>query len=291
MARGVDIVNINLVINLDVPSDSSTYLHRIGRCGRFGRKGLAITLIGDADEMMKFQTLLEIIGGSRMNVASFSTNLNGDTKFNAWNIENHSDKTIPGYQNSEKIHNSDLSKSIENLSMSPVEFNSIGMLDTNHNENESHNESNLIEQNNLKLLEVAKLLIDNKPTPSSSSSMENVDTNLFASFQLNNVSINSNTVTISENLFEEFSQTKCNGSNEKQEDDKTSANKSTYSDDQPHQVPTKEQQTTEETIDNTENQEQKPTDSCIEMSTANELWTKAYWQQLCHINQYVSRSN
>jgi len=53
LARGVDIDNVCLVINYDVPvtkdgsPDYETYLHRIGRTGRFGRKGTAINLVND----------------------------------------------------------------------------------------------------------------------------------------------------------------------------------------------------------------------------------------------------
>ena len=53
LARGVDVDNVCLVVNYDVPVDKDgqpdfeTYLHRIGRTGRFGRKGTAISLIGD----------------------------------------------------------------------------------------------------------------------------------------------------------------------------------------------------------------------------------------------------
>lgn len=53
LARGVDVDNVCLVINYDVPVDGDkqpdfeTYLHRIGRTGRFGRKGTAISLIED----------------------------------------------------------------------------------------------------------------------------------------------------------------------------------------------------------------------------------------------------
>ena len=53
LARGVDVDNVCLVVNYDVPVDKNgspdyeTYLHRIGRTGRFGRKGTAINLIGD----------------------------------------------------------------------------------------------------------------------------------------------------------------------------------------------------------------------------------------------------
>ena len=53
LARGVDVDNVCLVVNYDVPVDQDknpdyeTYLHRIGRTGRFGRKGTAINLIND----------------------------------------------------------------------------------------------------------------------------------------------------------------------------------------------------------------------------------------------------
>jgi ATP-dependent RNA helicase DDX19/DBP5 len=53
LARGVDIDNVCMVINYDVPTDKNdgpdfeTYLHRIGRTGRFGKKGTAINLIDD----------------------------------------------------------------------------------------------------------------------------------------------------------------------------------------------------------------------------------------------------
>jgi len=45
LARGIDIPHVNLVINYDLPNDKETYIHRIGRCGRFGKKGVAITLV------------------------------------------------------------------------------------------------------------------------------------------------------------------------------------------------------------------------------------------------------
>lgn len=43
-ARGLDVKELALVVNHDVPSDADTYVHRIGRTGRAGREGLAITL-------------------------------------------------------------------------------------------------------------------------------------------------------------------------------------------------------------------------------------------------------
>jgi len=43
--RGIDIQSVNVVINFDFPKNSETYLHRIGRSGRFGHLGLAVNLI------------------------------------------------------------------------------------------------------------------------------------------------------------------------------------------------------------------------------------------------------
>jgi superfamily II DNA/RNA helicase len=45
LARGIDIPQVNLVINYDLPLDKETYIHRIGRCGRFDKKGVAITMV------------------------------------------------------------------------------------------------------------------------------------------------------------------------------------------------------------------------------------------------------
>lgn len=45
LARGIDVQQVNLVINYDLPSNFESYLHRIGRSGRFGRKGVAINFV------------------------------------------------------------------------------------------------------------------------------------------------------------------------------------------------------------------------------------------------------
>lgn len=48
-ARGIDIQQVSVVINFDIPNDVCTYLHRIGRSGRWGRKGISINLITRRD--------------------------------------------------------------------------------------------------------------------------------------------------------------------------------------------------------------------------------------------------
>jgi len=57
-ARGIDIQQVSVVINFDVPKCVHTYLHRIGRSGRWGRKGVGINLVTRADvqKMRKIET-------------------------------------------------------------------------------------------------------------------------------------------------------------------------------------------------------------------------------------------
>jgi len=45
IARGIDVQQISLVINYEIPENEETYVHRIGRAGRFGRKGVTINLV------------------------------------------------------------------------------------------------------------------------------------------------------------------------------------------------------------------------------------------------------
>ena len=53
LARGIDVQQVSLVINYELPRAKESYIHRIGRTGRLGRKGMAINLITprDAKEM------------------------------------------------------------------------------------------------------------------------------------------------------------------------------------------------------------------------------------------------
>ena len=54
LARGIDVQQVSLVVNYDFPTDRENYIHRIGRSGRYGRKGTAINFImNDDKEMME----------------------------------------------------------------------------------------------------------------------------------------------------------------------------------------------------------------------------------------------
>jgi len=50
LARGIDVQQVSLVINYDLPMNRENYIHRIGRSGRYGRKGVAINFVTDEDE-------------------------------------------------------------------------------------------------------------------------------------------------------------------------------------------------------------------------------------------------
>jgi superfamily II DNA/RNA helicase len=49
IGRGIDIQQVNLVINYDLPHSLEKYIHRIGRTGRLGRKGVSINLVTEGN--------------------------------------------------------------------------------------------------------------------------------------------------------------------------------------------------------------------------------------------------
>jgi len=52
LARGIDVQQVSVVINYDIPTNKENYIHRIGRSGRFGRKGVAINFVTTRDAAM-----------------------------------------------------------------------------------------------------------------------------------------------------------------------------------------------------------------------------------------------
>jgi superfamily II DNA/RNA helicase len=60
LSRGIDIKDINLIINYDVPGDAEDYVHRVGRTARAKSTGVALTLINEAD-MQKFASIEKLI--------------------------------------------------------------------------------------------------------------------------------------------------------------------------------------------------------------------------------------
>jgi superfamily II DNA/RNA helicase len=60
MSRGIDIKEINLVVNYDVPGDAEDYVHRVGRTARADATGVALTLVNE-DDMYKFHRIEQLI--------------------------------------------------------------------------------------------------------------------------------------------------------------------------------------------------------------------------------------
>ncbi|GLZ49978.1 hypothetical protein Acsp06_61630 [Actinomycetospora sp. NBRC 106375] len=60
-ARGIDVTGVTHVINYQCPDDAKTYIHRIGRTGRAGKTGIAVTLV-DWDDIPKWKTISDDLG-------------------------------------------------------------------------------------------------------------------------------------------------------------------------------------------------------------------------------------
>ena len=67
-ARGLDIPHVTHVINFDLPSDIDDYVHRIGRTGRAGKKGLATAFFADKDSGLA-RGLAELLSVSKIFLA------------------------------------------------------------------------------------------------------------------------------------------------------------------------------------------------------------------------------
>tara|TARA_B110000908_G_C10243005_1_gene447117 strand:- start:573 stop:1736 length:1164 start_codon:yes stop_codon:yes gene_type:complete len=71
IARGIDVQQVEVVINFDVPKFVETYIHRIGRSGRFGRKGIAINLVTEEE----FEKLTKIQNFYRTEITPLPSNI------------------------------------------------------------------------------------------------------------------------------------------------------------------------------------------------------------------------
>ena len=60
-ARGIDVTDVTHVVNYQCPEDAKTYVHRIGRTGRAGKTGVAVTLV-DWDELHRWKTISDDLG-------------------------------------------------------------------------------------------------------------------------------------------------------------------------------------------------------------------------------------
>ena len=61
LARGLDIPDIEIVVNFDLPNETEDFLHRIGRTARAGKSGTAVTVVAKSEEKLfnKFKPYVE----------------------------------------------------------------------------------------------------------------------------------------------------------------------------------------------------------------------------------------
>ncbi|XP_067645138.1 uncharacterized protein [Eurosta solidaginis] len=141
MSRGVDSEHVNLVINLELPTDMVTYLHRIGRAGRFGSHGIAINFVASEKDRCTLTRLISRIG-SGMNVLQFppkNVAQTEDTEYDFWDFSNFDKHAkcfgLFGFEALAPLASQDhslLSDTLENKeNQSDNIFNSTSSIDTN----------------------------------------------------------------------------------------------------------------------------------------------------------------
>ena len=79
MARGIDFKGVNLVINYDFPQTAESYIHRIGRTGRAGRNGDAVTYF-TKDDLPYLKTIVNVMKQSGCDVPDWMLNLKKPSK-------------------------------------------------------------------------------------------------------------------------------------------------------------------------------------------------------------------
>lgn len=270
MARGVDVPNVNLVINLDVPSDSSTYLHRIGRCGRYGTHGIAITLACDGNDRRQFEKMVQDIGGSETGVLPFPP------------IERLSDAEIWDF-------------SSRGLEDKPNDSNNC-FVDVQRNENleagrVGDGAKTSVEEENFDLLEIAQLMIG------SSAAQVSIDADIFAEYSTrdnrHDESANAKTAAKSPSNHSDdenaFAAAMGNITIRDESDASDGSTSASGSDSDFHSGTigdTEEQTIVEQVMD--WNEEEPRAQPVVEYNLPDQTkWQNIYWQQVNQINRYV----
>ncbi|NGP88008.1 DEAD/DEAH box helicase [Aliifodinibius halophilus] len=78
LSRGIDIDDVSLIVNFDVPNNPEDYIHRIGRTGRYDKEGTAITFVSNKDK--KYYHAIKNVVGDQLTVKEISDKGKGDKK-------------------------------------------------------------------------------------------------------------------------------------------------------------------------------------------------------------------
>jgi len=83
-ARGLDVPNVKWVINYDLPNTIDSYVHRIGRTGRCGNTGTAISLVGNKENKNVLRELLSILQENKQTIPGWFSNLVADSTYGGY---------------------------------------------------------------------------------------------------------------------------------------------------------------------------------------------------------------
>lgn len=145
-ARGIDAANVDFIINYEVPYNTETYLHRMGRAGRYGSKGICITLAGEGIELEKLQKILGKIRGTSFSIPKYPKD---NMPENIWKCDVEQFEKVFGIVEQNVHVDSDMI--CDTLSELSVEQE----IDTGCKKNETVNQGNAVVIKNLQYLENA----------------------------------------------------------------------------------------------------------------------------------------
>jgi len=97
-ARGLDVPNVKWVINYDLPTTIDSYVHRIGRTGRCGNTGTAISLVGNKENKNVIRDLLNILQESNQNIPVWFSNMAADAAYGNYRSYGKSNRNRNGGQ-------------------------------------------------------------------------------------------------------------------------------------------------------------------------------------------------
>lgn len=151
-ARGLDVENIELVINYDVPHELEVYVHRIGRTGRAGSKGESYTFI--TPRKARFSSEIEKFTNSKMFLKQIPSKEDIESKQNYNFIKELKQRVNKNESNNDNIINNLISEGfterailnalIEDIKPSTNRYKKIDIIETKKNKNQGRSNSNML---------------------------------------------------------------------------------------------------------------------------------------------------
>ena len=91
IGRGLDFPNVDLIINYDIPNSKEDYIHRIGRSGRMGNKGMSISFIDDLNNLV-LKDIILLLNKNNIDIPNWMKNINFDNFVNNVNLKKKNKK-------------------------------------------------------------------------------------------------------------------------------------------------------------------------------------------------------